>query len=154
MTKVKLSQLIEAIEYSNDENEVVINLKTGEVYFITQEILNLVEDNESHYADWQKEEVAWAKDYLANPDCYQPFSSPSTADEYKIMEDFIFSLQNQHQQEKLELALQGKGVFRRFKNMVKDLGLESNWFQFREERHKQFALEWCEEQGFELVGDD
>jgi hypothetical protein len=42
-------------------------------------------------------------------------------------------------------SLQGKGAFRRFKDNVILLGIEKDWYSFRDERYKQFAIEWCQE---------
>lgn len=49
-------------------------------------------------------------------------------------------------QRMLEVALNGKGAFRRFKDVLPDFPEERNrWFQFRDARLHQRILEWLEE---------
>ena len=47
-------------------------------------------------------------------------------------------------------AVQGRGAFRYFKDQVRERGLAESWYEFRDGRYRQIALDWCEEHGLEL----
>jgi hypothetical protein len=51
----------------------------------------------------------------------------------------------------LSIALDGKGAFRRFKNVLRDYPeVEKQWFQFKADRDKEEVKEWLESIGIEL----
>lgn len=64
--------------------------------------------------------------------------------EYSIMENFCFSLDNEKIMNELLYAIRGRGAFRRFKDKVQRLGIQQQWDNFREEAFKEIAIEWCE----------
>jgi hypothetical protein len=47
--------------------------------------------------------------------------------------------------EDLLRAIRGAGAFQRFKDSLRQHGIESGWFTFRTEALRQIALSWCEE---------
>lgn len=59
------------------------------------------------------------------------------------MEDFIYELPEGRSQDILEQAIRGKGVFRRFKDCLYNLGLEKNWHIYRDAAYEEIAREWC-----------
>lgn len=145
MPKVKLADLINAIEFNSELSESFINIKTGDICSISDESLRIAEDNKQGYPDWMQEDIETAKHYLNNPDDYTALPSQHDADEYQMMEDFALGLENEKTKEQLLISLSGKGAFRRFKDNVLLLEIENEWYKFRDERYKQFALDWCEE---------
>ncbi len=151
MAKINLAELIDAIDFDTNESESFINLKTGNIILITNEALSIAEDgDESDCPEWMFEFVEIAKDYLAHSDDYIPVPSQDDVNEYEVMEDFIDSLANDTHIERLFTVIKGKSPFRNFKDHVKALGIENDWYQFRDARYKQFALAWCEENAFEV----
>jgi hypothetical protein len=152
MIKVKLCDLIDAIEFNNDDNRAFINLKTGEICCIPTEVFNSVkEDNENDFPDWQQDEIQMTKNYLNNPDDYIGIPTQFDVNEYGMMEDFVFSPENEQLKQLLFIAMKGTGAFRRFKDTLIVAGIEKVWYQFREERYKTFALDWCEVNDLEIV---
>ena len=147
---VKLRDLVDAIQFYSEGSESFINLRTNEICMISESILFCAEHDDADYPDWQKEEVQHAKAYLENESNFISLPSPRDADEFSMMEDFISEVSNERNQEHLFRALQGKGAFRRFKDTVITLGIENSWYQFRDERYKQFALKWCDENGINV----
>jgi Uncharacterised protein family (UPF0158) len=47
--------------------------------------------------------------------------------------------------EDLLRAIRGAGAFQKFKDALRQHGIESGWFTFRTEAPRQIALSWCEE---------
>jgi len=141
--KVKLKDLVETIEFHSDESQSFIHLKTGEIYQITDEEINIAEDNDD-YPDWQKDNIEIAKDYLKNENDYLSLPSQYEVNEYQIMEDFVSNLKDERMANQLLECLRGKGAFRRFKDNVILLGVDKEWYNYKDERYNQFAREWCE----------
>ena len=58
------------------------------------------------------------------------------------MEDFIATVEDEHLAELLEVAIDGKGAFRRFKDVLAHYPEErERWFRFKDTRMEQRALE-------------
>ncbi|MGX2957941.1 UPF0158 family protein [Peribacillus sp. JNUCC 23] len=47
--------------------------------------------------------------------------------------------------------MDGKGAFRRFKDVLIDLNLEEEWYSFKESSYRILAIRWCEDQGIEYI---
>lgn len=150
MIKIKLSNLIEAIEAHSDELQSLLNLKTGEIYLVSDEAIQIAENDDSDYSDWQKEEIKIAKHYIENENDYLVLPSQYDVNEYQIMEDFASNIEDEKIADQLLISLQGKGAFRRFKDSVILLGIDKEWYEFKNERYKQFAIRWCEENEINL----
>jgi Uncharacterised protein family (UPF0158) len=70
--------------------------------------------------------------------------------EYRWMEEFAGTVRNVRLRDQLEVALDGRGAFRRFKNVLLDFPAErERWFAFRDERLHAAAREWLGELGIE-----
>ena len=71
----------------------------------------------------------------------------SSADGFQLMERFVATLRNPLVREKLRTALSsGKGVFRNFKNALKDHGeIERLWFAFKDREMKARVIDWYNE---------
>jgi hypothetical protein len=67
------------------------------------------------------------------------------------MEEFIISVRDARLQGRLEVAIQGRGAFRRFKDVLAGHPQErERWFAFKDQQLRQRALEWLAEQGIEI----
>ncbi len=148
--KVKFDDLMHAIEFHSDMGESFIYLKTGEVCFISDEVVHTIENDGDHPIWMSESEINTVKQYLENSDDFMGLPSQYDINEYQMMEDFALVLADEKAQGQLLIALRGKGAFRRFKDSVIFLGIEKDWYQFRENKYKQFITEWCEIEGITL----
>ena len=64
--------------------------------------------------------------------------------EYSIMEKFCYSIESQKISNLLLNAIQGRGAFRRFKDVIIRYNIENMWYAFKENEYKQIAIEWCD----------
>lgn len=72
--------------------------------------------------------------------------------EYGWMAEFAASVGDARLRDRLGVALDGHGAFRRFKNVLLDHAAErERWFAFRDERVRGAAREWLAEQGIEAT---
>jgi len=149
---VKISEIIDAIEFNSDFSESYINKKTGKVYYIAEEYFRWAEDEEMSegLADWEKEEIAiskeilYSEDYIALPDEFE-------INEYGLMEKFCLSLSDEKLREEMYYSIKGKGAFRRFKNNIYRYGLADEWYKYRDENLMDIAVERCKENGFTIL---
>ncbi|MFC3909058.1 UPF0158 family protein [Legionella dresdenensis] len=150
MNKVKLSDIINALEFQFDESSSFIDKRTNEVCVISDEELSYAEDGNDDYPGWMEENIAIAKAYLEDDSNFIALPLQEEVNEYRIMENFANSITDKHNQDKLFIALSGKGAFRRFKDTVNFLGIADGWYKYRDDQYKKFALEWCEMNGIEV----
>lgn len=135
--KVNLSVILDAIEMADDNYTYFLDLETGESVFLVDELITGL-DNEGLEDEIEEN----FERYLRLPTKFE-------INEYHIMEEFIWSLPEGRQQDRLERAIQGRGAFRRFKDMVDDLGIEKRWYQYEADAYKKMAIEWCRDHEIE-----
>lgn len=135
--KINLNVVLDAIEAADDNYTYFLDMETGESVFLVDELITGL-DNEGLDDEIQENFGR----YLRLPTRFE-------IHEYNIMEQFIWSLPEGQQQNMLERAIQGRGAFRRFKDMVYNLGLDKKWFQYEADTYKKMAIEWCRNQEIE-----
>ncbi|MBX9704008.1 MAG: UPF0158 family protein [Silvanigrellaceae bacterium] len=150
MNKINLSDIIMGVDFQSDENFSYIDKRTNTVCLISQEALSLAENSEDDHPEWMDDMVQLAKSYLEDDTNFIALPSQYDVDEYRMMKNFAFSLNDKHHKENLLIALQGKGAFSRFKDTVIYLGIADNWYQYRDKQYKEFVLKWCEIEGIEV----
>ncbi len=145
--KVKLSSIVNGIEFQGLESSSYLNLETGEVILIADEEIRAVEidDENSNQADWYKEAIAIAKDFLENRDQYLELPSQYDLNEYRIMENFVYSIPIEEQREEMFNLIKGKGAFSRFKQGIERFLLKEKWYIYRDSEITKFVEEWCQD---------
>ena len=137
--KVKLNDVIEAIDFADPEMQYFYSIETEEVLLVWDGMVNgktnpgLIEEIEESIGE-----------YIALPGQYD-------IDEYSIMEEFVDNLPGGRKREELYDALQGRGAFRRFKDELYELGLEQKWYKYRDQAYEKLARKWCEEHGIQII---
>lgn len=132
--RVKLTDIIDAIEMMDQYSEYFLDKETGKVEWVSDMAMTQEEREEIY-------------DRLDEHGFYR---LPTSFDirEYDIMEDFVDTLSgNAH--DRLASAIQGKGAFRRFKDSVIKLGIDKQWYDFHADAYKRKAARWCEENDIE-----
>jgi hypothetical protein len=131
--RIDLDELYSALEDGSYEQDYYLDLETGEILFI------------SEYMD--DEETEKMKDQIEdNFDRYELIPKAESHEGYKDMEDFVATVKDEHLAELLVVAINGKGAFRRFKDVLLNYPEErERWFKFKDERIEERALEWLED---------
>jgi len=144
-------------DFSRDINEYYLDLETGEVLVISSDALRRVEDEEAGddegLSDWIKEDIDLAKNILfEDPERYAHIPEWSSYKGYNLMVEFAERVEDEGLREKLAIALDGKGAFRRFKNVLANYPEEEQrWFSFREKRIEEEVIDWLNSIGIEPV---
>jgi hypothetical protein len=106
-----------------------------------------------HIPDWQHERLQEADRVEAGLDShFSAIPSEVSYEGYHDMEAFIATVRNPRLRERLERAINGRGAFRYFKDVLLDYPAErERWFQFKQERLQQRILGWLESQDITLL---
>ena len=85
-------------------------------------------------------------------DRYERIPKAESNEGYEDMVNFIGTVKDERLVELLEVAISGKGAFRRFKDVLLNYPEErERWFQFRDDRVQEKALEWLGEIDVSLI---
>jgi hypothetical protein len=145
----KLSDLIDLLLMDSPEHDRRFDRQTGKMISVEHSILSAVEegriDQLTDLPDWQKKEVeiAWALCEDAGERFLRP---PNKFDfhEYHQMERFIGTLSYESAVDQLWRAIKGKGAFRYFKDTLHRLGIQDEWYRYRDAAMKKIVIEWAE----------
>ena len=132
--KVKLQDIIDAMDMTDRYTENFLDAATGEIVYINDMVMGQKEKDEIY-------------DRLDEHGFYRLPTSFDLRD-YDIMEDFIAGMP-EGVQGRMYDAIQGRGAFRRFKDMVCEMGIEQMWYEFHDNVYKRKAASWCEENGID-----
>lgn len=154
---VDLEELIEAMDQiERDINEWYLDTQTGEVLLVGSEALREMDcdeellegetEGEHRVPDWQQAERELAARIAQDEvDRYRRIPGNASSEGYRLMERFAARVRDPALQEKLEIALDGKGAFRRFKNVLYDYPDERRrWFDYERECKLEWARKWLE----------
>lgn len=141
-TTVAMDDIMEALELAADEASSYVNSRTGEVVTLTHEELRFAEDDSvDNLPDWQRETVDQAKQVLESNEWLE---LPSKFDihEWEIMHRFSTSQSKDSIRAELLAAIRGSGAFRSFKSTARRLGVEEQWFAFKQRALEELARDW------------
>ncbi len=169
--KIDLSELELAFEGGFEMISYYLDLDTGEVISVSEEERGYLEtiyesyyDEQTQIVDWEgafeNEHVPdWQRELLQDADRVEAglgvtiiaIPSESSSEGYHDMEAFIDTVRNPHLKERLERAINRRGPFRNFKDVLLDYPSErERWFQFKREPSAARILEWLEEHDITL----
>ena len=154
----KLSDLILALEMPSEEFRTYFDRKTGAVVSVEETMISSLEDGEEEdlddLAEWQNEEYEIAKEIVGDDGSrFLPPPDRFEFHEYRVMEEFIRSIDDNKAANQLEHAIKGRGAFRYFKDTLHRLGIQQSWYDYLEEAQKEFVIEWAEENNVAFVDD-
>ena len=136
--RVDLQELRFAMEDATYEHQYFLDTETGEVIVVTE----MFDDEE---AQQQLAEID-----AAEPGRYLQVPHADSRAGYDDMQDFIDTVSDEHLQELLNVAIEGRGAFRRFKDVLaRHPGEQQRWFDFQAARLDARAREWLAEEGCE-----
>lgn len=137
--KVRLDELMDAFDNCRIGFEYWLDLQTGELILVGEEIMTT--DEIEKIMEQIEEE----------PERYLPIPEREHHESYQEMVEFAETVKDELLKEKLFIALDGRGAFRRFKNVPYNYPEErERWFSFKEQILRRRVQEWLEENDLEL----
>ena len=129
---VTLAKIIDGLEMVDDVTDCYYNLSRDEIF------LSNVGENE----ELTEDEI----DELFEQSIILPTKYEIT--EYQIMVDFIDTIEDDEIKKYFQRLIQGKGAFRRFKDYCIEIDLIKNWYDYKNEKFRKIAIDWCNKNGF------
>lgn len=127
--------LEDAFENNAPEVHSYLHLSTGEVL----RVVDGVADPQMHVR-------------IASDPNYLRIDPVSSREQYRWMERYIPMVEDNDIREKLTRAIDGKGAFRRFKDVLMSYGADrERWFTFRSERLRTFMEAWLTAHAIKVI---
>jgi hypothetical protein len=171
--KVDLGELAIALDTDFSELQQYLDLETGRIVPIMEEIARDLDEIYDEIFDedgnrqvsledylQQRDDPDWQKEMMLDADRveqgygtrYIRVERDDPYDDYRAMEHFIGSLQDAHLRERLWHAIQGRGAFRRFKDLLaRHPNVEDEWFEFKDARLRKRVANWLDYHDIEPV---
>jgi Uncharacterised protein family (UPF0158) len=159
--KVNLDDLQGAFDSAFAEMWHYLDLDTGDVVLVTEdhrrqlealfedtdaetiEAINAAIQNEAMPDDEKDSLYTAAQVEFGYNSRFVEIPQADSRQGYEDMEAFIEMVSNRHLRELLQVAIQGKGAFRRFKDVLATYPQErERWFRFHDESLRQRVLDW------------
>lgn len=87
-------------------------------------------------------------------DSYAAVETIASRIQYQWLDEFIKSVDEEDLRDRMEAAINGKGAFRRFKDILLTLPEERRrWFEFRDHKMRERIVEWVRERGINAEND-
>ncbi|HSW44121.1 MAG TPA: UPF0158 family protein [Phycisphaerae bacterium] len=150
--RVSLKTLVDEPICFVEGESLYLNRKTGEIVHVFEDEMEVDlefpgdEEEFAEPADAKPkatpnvQEISESEDYIALPTQWN-------LDEYRTMERFCIAVETPKVRDRLLGVIRGSGAFRRFKNAIRDFGLEKQWYEYRDEAIKEEVIGWCEAYG-------
>jgi hypothetical protein len=164
--RVDLDELAIALDTDFSELHQYLDLETGRIVPIMQEMAWELEEIYDEIYDEEGNRVVTLEDYLQqrdDPDWqkemmleadrveqgygtrYIRVERDDPYDDYRAMERFIGTVGDAHLRERLWNAIQGRGAFRRFKDLLaRHPQVREDWFEFKDARLQERVANWLE----------
>jgi len=154
--KVDLSELIFAMEVGdNMERSGYLDMETGDVIDMPDDIMHGVEEGrtESLVVDWDEELTEIAEKILSDErHRFLPIPRRESREGYEMMVACTDTVKSKSLRDKLLVALDGKGAFRRFRNVLDRHSDElERWYKFKDDWMRDEAVQWLLDNGIEPV---
>ena len=140
-----LTELMDSMEMQSEEWIYRYDRRTGQVAMVERHVYSAIEEGDDDGLDPADEEVVLARAMVEDSgERFLELPDKFDFHEYRQMERFIGTVEDSNVADALWRAIKGKGAFRCFKDTAARHGLLDAWYRFRDERAKQFVIDWAE----------
>jgi len=153
-----LDDLIDALEQQSESVSAYLDRETSEIYVMSNESFDLygedeldidAEDSDEDLLEWQKQERTLVRHIESSGQCTQ-LPDHWDINEWNILAEFSNQQRSEDVRNSLLSAIRSQGAFRRFRDLVHHLGLETKWQQFRRKAFAQILTDWAENNDIEI----
>ncbi|MFC1539910.1 UPF0158 family protein [Gemmatimonadota bacterium] len=143
---VEITEIAEAMGIDRVTNEWYLDRDTGEVVIVPEEIFFELETDTfdpDEMTDWDRENQALARAMDDDPDRYLWIPRTEASETYELMLHFADSREDENLRRLLEVALDGKGAFGRFRHVLAEYPEERDeWFRIKDRATEKMARDW------------
>ena len=140
--RVDLQELCAAYSHYSADSRYYLDFETGEVIYVSE----FMDEDLTGELDERIEE-GYGERFISIP-------CESSGEGYRDMMDFIVTVEDERVREKLIVAVNGRGAFKRFKDALLDhTDLRARWFGFKDGRVLDRVMEWLESEGIDVSGE-
>ena len=130
---ISLEKIIEGLEMVDNIVDCYYNPEKDEIFL----------SNIGEYEELSEDEIdELFEEAIILPTQYE-------INEYQIMADFIDTINHLEIKNNLQRLIQGKGAFRRFKDYCFETNIIQDWYDFKEQKYKEIAINWCKQNELE-----
>ena len=150
--KIKWTELDAAFQSGSWEMHFYLDLETGDVVMVTDEVAHYLEEPPDYeLPDWMEHDLQMARQVEDGYGTrYIRVPAADSHEAHRDMERFIYTVRNSHLQDRLWRAIQGRGAFRYFKDVLAEYPAErERWFAFKDRYTCERMSEWLESEGVE-----
>ena len=170
---IDMEELVIALDNDFYELHYYLDLETGQVLMITDEFRSELEEIYDEIYDdegnrtvsleehlRQRDDPGWQQEMLLEADRieqgygtrYICVDRAEPYSDYNDMQRFIGTVDDDRLRDRLWNAIQGRGAFRRFKDLLaRHPAVEDAWFEFKDTRLRERVVAWLEYNGIEPV---
>jgi hypothetical protein len=153
---------------ARDAFDYFLDLETGEVLIISEDILNrarvilsrhfdedmgdyeeVVFDQDIEIPDWVEDEIELAVDIFLSGDNYARIPERAPKSVYAAMSEFALKIEDARLSRELTQILDGPGTFRRFKNALEPY--RKLWYGYSAKIARKEIMEWLQSLSIEAV---
>ncbi len=144
--KINWGDLELAIDTGSFEMSHYLDLETGEVPMVTEEDRDRLDEPTDSLQDWEKEAVEQARAIEEGlGERYVGVPGQSSHEGYRDMERFIATVARPRLRDRLDRAIEGRGAFRRFRDVLAEHPEEgTRWYALKELHVQKRMLDWLE----------
>jgi hypothetical protein len=150
--KINWMELDAAFQSGSWEMHNYFDLETGDVVMVTDEVARYLEEPPDYeLPDWMQEMLKVAQQVEEGYGTrYIRIPQADTHEDYRDMERFIGTVRNDRLRDRLWQAIQGRGAFRCFKDVLAQHPAErERWFAFKDRCIYERLSWWLEGEGIE-----
>ena len=146
--KVKLKDIIDALESAGDEHSFWLDRETGEVRRLTDEVVDFAEEETplEEIPERMRADVEAAR--LVQDDTeHRYLELPGKLDihDLDIMDCFASTLKDEKTQREIKHGIRGSDASQNFKRLLSEHSLRDAWQKFHDARLREIAVQWCED---------
>ena len=155
--KVNIPELSSEMDLGNNlELTAYLDTETGEIISMPDNVMRVAEEGGeavADLADWEQELLKTAESIFGDDkNRFLEIPRRESYEGYNLMVAFAETVRSKRLREKLDIALDGKGAFQRFRNVLNDHPDElARWYAFKEESMREEAVQWLIVNGIEPV---
>lgn len=152
---ISLNRLVQELGAVMESTSTFLDKRTGEFYTLTDDLMWLADDDQDRLdtlSAWERE-VAELVLAIDDSDRYLELPGKWEINELRLLDRFAETLEDDSLRAEFRRALHGRGVYRRFRNLIQRHDLEKAWNDFETAALTRLAREWLEENGLPFRDD-